>query len=221
MVPGGLAVAGVDVCAWAPPFDAMMITAKATSIASGFTATFPSSPGSARHGRSLRRLKRSSPNRPKSSNLVALRSWKPRLPAYRQAVLQPRPTLIHTWFSTLPRSTLQPLIMSTGCWITPESSAAASGGNSRRAGVKEASAAPATKTRRSTIMRPLPFRFSMSLAQWGKIGTRGYPPALRRFHGYFVGGIDLACFQGDCIGLRKSAVRRAIAEIDLCEFQRP
>src|SRR6266700_3963449 len=53
VVPGGTAVAGAAVCARAPAFDAMMMTAKATSFTGGFTVTLPSPLGSARHATKL------------------------------------------------------------------------------------------------------------------------------------------------------------------------
>src|SRR5438067_12053785 len=49
VVPGAIAVAGAAVCAWAPAFGAMVITAKAANFTSDFTVTLPSPLGSARH----------------------------------------------------------------------------------------------------------------------------------------------------------------------------
>jgi hypothetical protein len=65
-------------------------------------------------------------NRPRSRNLVPLTQVGSGLRAYRQAVLHPRPPLIQTWLSTLLSPTLQPQIMSAGCWIAPDSGTAAS-----------------------------------------------------------------------------------------------
>jgi hypothetical protein len=159
VIPGGFAVVGAAVCANTAEFDAIIITTKAANfmrtVSRPFSAWGPQITG------------------PISSAPNSLR-----FVGYRQAVTHPCPTLIHISSPVLlSASVLQPLIMNTGGRTASNSGTATSDANNRSAGEKAATAAPATKTRRSTIMRLPLFRFPMRLLQTAKIGRRVNSPS--------------------------------------------